>query len=48
MTYVQLGNTVTLPVLTKVGSTLVPANADADPTYAIYDSDLSSIRAADR
>lgn len=46
MTYVQLEGTLVLPVLTKVGSTLVPTNATNPPTYVIYDSDLSALMAS--
>ena len=40
--FVTLGDTLPIVIITRVGSTQVPTNSTAEPTYNIYDSNTSN------
>src|SRR5688500_17802756 len=40
--FFELGDTAVLPLVTRTSTTLVPINADSNPTYAVYSHDGSS------
>lgn len=40
--FFALGGTAIIPVLTRTSTTLVPINADSNPTYAVYSYDGSA------